>query len=84
MVRTKQKGLGERFISEVRKKIEEIAAAPKIYSIKGSRNYREAKVDHFPFQIIFKVYKLKKEIFINSIHHEGNIPKRNTGGRETH
>jgi len=72
----KEEGLGERFILEVRKKIQAVASHPEFYSVKGNNNFREAKVENFPFLIKFKLYKSKQEIFISSIHHEKKHPKK--------
>lgn len=47
-----QKGLGERFLIAVRKKIEEIALHPEVYSSKSRKKFREAKVDFFPYLIV--------------------------------
>lgn len=71
-----QKGLGERFIKAVRQKIESISNRPEIYSTKGNKNYREALVEFFPYLIVYKVYKKKKEIFISSIHHAKKHPRK--------
>jgi hypothetical protein len=43
----KQKGLGVRFLQKVKEKIGEITLHPEVYGSRGSRLYREAKVDHF-------------------------------------
>jgi len=72
----KQKGLGERFIKAVRKKIEEIVLHPEIYGSKGNKRFREAMVDFFPFLIIYKVNKRKQEIYISSIHHAKKHPRK--------
>ena len=70
----KQVGLGERFLKEIKKKIEGIAAHPETYASKGNRLFREAKIEHFPYIIIYKLYKQKQEIFINSVHHAKKHP----------
>ena len=72
----KQKGLGERFINAVRKKIEEIVLHPEIYGSKSNKKFREAKVDFFPYSIVYKVNKRKKEIYISSIHHAKKSPQK--------
>ena len=45
----KQKGLGERFLKAVRKKIEEIVLHPEVYGSKGNIKFREAEVDIFSY-----------------------------------
>lgn len=72
----KQKGLGERFLYEVRKKIGEILKNPEVYSSKGNRAFREANVDHFPFLVVYKIDKRAKEIYITSIHNTKKHPRK--------
>ena len=72
----KQKGLGERFLRAVRKKIEEIVLFPEAYSSKGNKNFREVQVDTFPYLIIYKFNKRKKEIYISSVHHSKKHPRK--------
>jgi plasmid stabilization system protein ParE len=72
----KQKGLGDRFTKAVRQKIEAITINPEAYSSKGNKNYREALVDFFPYLIVYKLFKKKKEIFILSIHHAKKHPRK--------
>ena len=48
----KQKGLGERFLKAVRKKIEEIGLHPEVHGSKGSRKFREAAIDFFPYLLV--------------------------------
>ena len=65
----KQKGLGERFVKAVRKKIEEIILYPEVYGGRSSKKFREAQVEFFPYLIVYKMNKLTKVIYISSIHH---------------
>lgn len=69
-------GLGDRFIIAIRQKIEEIIHRPEVFGSKGKVGYREAKVDFFPYLIVYKVYKERKEIFISSIHHTSKKPRK--------
>jgi plasmid stabilization system protein ParE len=71
-----QEGLGEKFITAIRKKLEAIVSHPEIYSSKDKEDYREVLVNNFPYVIVYKVYKQKKEIFISSIHHTKKHPKK--------
>jgi len=48
----KQKGLGERFLKPVRKKIEEIVLHPEAYGSKANKKFREAEVDIFPYLVV--------------------------------
>lgn len=69
-------GLGERFIKAVRSKINDTLLYPEAYGSKGNRKFREAQVDFFPFLIIYKVNKKKKEIYIAAIHHAKKHPRK--------
>lgn len=69
-----QKGLGERFIRAVRQTIEQIALYPEHYSSKGSKKFREALVDFFPYLVVYKVNKRSKIIYISSVHHTRKHP----------
>ena len=53
----KQQGLGDRFIQEVRKKINSVQNNPLHYPLKG--NYRDAQTAIFPYLIVFKFDKSK-------------------------
>ena len=72
----KLEGLGERFLSAVRYKIDEIAKMPEAFGERSNKGYREAQLDSFPFSIIFKQYKREKIIFVNSIHHHSKHPRK--------
>jgi len=72
----KQAGLGERFLKAVRQKIEEIASNPETFGHRGRKLFREAKIDFFPFLIVYKIYKRKKEIYISSVHHTKKHPRK--------
>ena len=72
----KQKGLGERFLKAVRKRLEDIALHPEVYGSKSNRKFREATLDVFPYTVVYKINKLKKEIYISSIHHAKKHPAK--------
>lgn len=72
----KQKGLGERFLKAVRKKIEAVVLYPEAYGSKGNKKFREAEVDIFPYLLVYKINKRKKEIYISSIHHSKKHPHK--------
>jgi hypothetical protein len=73
---TSKKGLGERFLQFVRKKMDQIAENPEHYGVRIKSGYREAQVDVFPYLIVYKVYKQKKTIFVNSIHNMKKDPRK--------
>ncbi|MGI8584484.1 MAG: type II toxin-antitoxin system RelE/ParE family toxin [Chitinophagaceae bacterium] len=72
----KQEELGERFLKAVRNKIEKIALNPKAYSHKSNKSFREAKVEFFPYLIVYKIKKGTQEIFISSIFHTKRNPRK--------
>lgn len=71
-----QKGLGDRFLLSVRKKLELVQSFPETYSEKTKKSYREAIVDVFPYIIVYRVYRKQKKIFVSSIHHVKMQPAR--------
>ena len=71
---TQKEGLGERFLLFVRNKMDQIAKNPEYYGAKTRKGYREAKVDVFPYLIVYKIYKQRKTIFVNSIHNTKRHP----------
>ena len=72
----KKKGLGERFMKAVRNKIEEITLHPETFGSRNNKSFKEAQVDFFPFLIVFKINKAKKEISISSVHHTKKHPRK--------
>jgi plasmid stabilization system protein ParE len=72
----KQNGLGERFLKAVRSKIEEIVLYPEVYGSKGNKKFREAAVNFFPYLLVYKINKRKKEIYFSSIHHSKKHPRK--------
>src|SRR5689334_17026680 len=72
----KQKGLGERFIPTVFKKINEILVNPEVYGRRSNKSHREAEVDTFPYLVVYRISKRRKEIYITSIHHMKKHPRK--------
>jgi len=70
-----QADLGERFLNQFYKKLNIILSYPK-RSIIRKAPYREARIDIFPFLIVYRVNEIKKEIFIVSVFHFSRNPKR--------
>ncbi len=71
----KTEGLGEQFLADVRNKIKVIFANPEIFSVKSKQGYREAKLDDFPYTVVYRILKKRKVIFISSIHHQSRHPR---------
>jgi len=71
----KQKGLGDRFMSCVEKKLEQIIEHPQYFG-KRNGNYREAKVESFPYMIVYEFFSTKRLIHIAAIYHGKRKPQR--------
>ena len=72
----RQNGLGERFLSAVRKKIEEITLHPEMFGSRSNKKFREVQIAIFPYMIVYKINKRKKDIYISSIHHAKKHPRK--------
>jgi plasmid stabilization system protein ParE len=70
----KQPGLGEEFEQEVFRKIDLILSNPLHYPQK--RKFREAKIDVFPYLLVYKIIERKNMIVIVSVFHTSRHPKR--------
>ena len=70
-----QPGLGDRFMNCVEKKLSQISDHPEYYSKKDG-NFRETKVENFPYIIAFEFFKRKELIHIAAIYHSRRNPKR--------
>ncbi len=68
-----QTGLGGRFVNVIRTKLELIAEYPERYP-KRKRNFREAPVTIFPYNIVYTFYKMDGIITIASIFHSSRNP----------
>ena len=67
-------GLGARFKEVIGRKLHLIRQFPERYPTRKA-NFREAPVRLFPYLIIYKVYKRKKEIVVYSIFHSRRNPR---------
>ena len=68
-------GLGDRFLRQMRLKIEQILDQPATYGMKSKKGYREATIKDFPYSIVYKIHP-ENIIFISSIHHEKLHPNK--------
>jgi len=71
----KSNGLGNKFMKSVEKKLQQIAEHPEYYN-KRHGNFREAKIENFPYMVVFEFYKNKQLIHISAIYHSKRNPKR--------
>lgn len=69
----RQEGLGERFITLVKKKLAEVAERPESYPKKKGQ-YREIPVDVFPYTIVYVVDKKRKIVLVSAIYHSSRDP----------
>jgi mRNA-degrading endonuclease RelE of RelBE toxin-antitoxin system len=69
-------GLRERFLLAVRTKLNEIAKRPEAFGERSKKGYREAKVDSFPYSIVYNIYKKERVIFVNSVHPHKKHPHK--------
>lgn len=68
-----QSGVGDRFLAEVVRTFRLIEAGPLHYEEKYSKKFRFARVNDFPYLIVFKV---KKElVVVNAVFHTSRNPK---------
>lgn len=72
----RQKGLGYEFLDAIEITINEIVDHPESFGSKGNPNYREALLKRFPYVIVYRIYKRKKEIFISAVHHTKKSPRK--------
>jgi hypothetical protein len=64
-----QEGLGERLLAAIRNKIKAIELNPEAFGSRANKKFREAKVDHFPYLVVYRLNKKNLIIYITSIHH---------------
>ena len=68
-------GLGDRFMREVEKKVQQIEKTPERYA-ERQKGFRETKINVFPYLIIYRIQKRKKIVAISSIFHTSRNPKK--------
>ena len=69
----KSEGLGKRFLKEVQKKLKVIQKQPDYYAIKQDQ-FRETKVQDFPYHIIYRIDEVGKVVVVSSIFHTKQNP----------
>lgn len=68
-------GLGDRFMREVEKKLQQIEKTPERYA-ERRKGFRETKMNVFPYLIIYRIQKRKKIVAISSIFHIRRNPRK--------
>jgi plasmid stabilization system protein ParE len=69
-----QVGLGENFVSEVFNEISYIQEHP-LHFRKVIKNYRQLKVNRFPFLIVYELIESENEVVVVSVFHTSRNPK---------
>ncbi len=69
------RGLGDRFEETLEIRLNQICSKPLLYPKKRGV-FREAKIDTFPYQIIYKIYEKENMVFISAIYHTSRNPKK--------
>lgn len=72
---SQQTGLGKKFITDFESSLERLSANPTHYS-KINKQFRQVKVENFPFTIVYEVYPRKSVIHIAAVHHTKRHPKK--------
>ncbi len=71
-----QVGLGDRFLKAVRFTLEQIFQEPEIFSCRADKKFREAKVNSFPYVVVYRIIKRSRTISVISIHHTKKNPRK--------
>lgn len=69
-----KKGLGERFVIDVKEAVFRLKTNPQVHTIRY-KNIRIAHADVFPFSIHFYIDELAKQVNIIAIVHNGRDPE---------
>jgi plasmid stabilization system protein ParE len=70
----RQEGLGQRFMANVETRLLQISLHPEYYG-KHHLNFRQVKVEGFPYMIVYEFFPRKKIIYILAIYHQRRSPK---------
>ena len=68
-------GLGYRFEECIDIKLNQITSNPRLFP-KGKRIFREALVDTFPYQLVYKILEKEKVVFIVAVYHSSRNPTK--------
>jgi plasmid stabilization system protein ParE len=68
-------GLGSRFLEKIKQTINQIVNHPEYFG-KLQGRFRQAKVETFPYCIVFEFFPLKKIIHISAIFHTRRDPRK--------
>lgn len=72
-----QEGLGERFLTEVSNRYNDISRNPRHYGfIDDNKIFRDVKVKHFPYQIIYEI--IENAVIVYSVFNSYQNPATRT------
>jgi plasmid stabilization system protein ParE len=71
----KWSGLGDRFLREVERKVQQIEKTPERYP-ERKKGFRETPIKVFPYLIVYRIQKRKKIVAISPIFHTRRNPKK--------
>lgn len=69
-------GLGARFVLEVDKYLELVAANPYQFAVQFSETYRFALLHHFPFRIVYRIDENSNTVYVTAVFHTSRDPQR--------
>lgn len=70
-----QSGLGERFLSELQKRYNEIQEHPQFYGfIDLDKKMRDVKVKHFPYQVVYGI--IENSVIVFSVFNSFQNPSK--------
>lgn len=68
-----QEGFGERFLTEVQRRLDDISIHPEYYGFIDVRNIlRDVVVNVFPYVIVYRI--MATEVWVYAVHHTGKAP----------
>ena len=69
----RRSGLGDRFMQKTEERLLQISNHPEYFG-KRNGNFREVKVEDFPYIIVYEFFKRKQIIHITAIYHHKRNP----------
>jgi plasmid stabilization system protein ParE len=71
----KQEGLGDKFMLAVEKRLLQISQHPEHYG-KAHLNFRQTKVENFPYMVVYEIFTRKQQVHIAAIYHQKRNQKK--------
>ena len=70
-----RKGLGEEFVTEFRRAVDQIVAHPRAWQLLDA-NYRRRRLNRFPYGVIYRLDEAAASIIVVAIAHLSRDPDR--------